>query len=251
MASALITGATAGIGLAFARSYAARGSDLVLVSRNQQRLQSTAHELAASYGVQVEVLPADLTTRAGTDRVCDLIGEGVLGINALVNSAGFALCRPFAENSLDDEQRMLDILVGAVMRLTHSALAMMAPRRRGDIINVSSVAGFTARGTYGAHKAWVTSFTRWLSLHYRDQGVRAMALCPGFVRTEFHQRMGTRTDNIPRWLWLDADRVVARAHRDLEAGVAVSIPTLRYRVLTAAARLAPAELAAKVAKRGR
>ena len=116
------------------------------------------------------------------------------------------------------------------------------------MVNVSSVAGFAPRGTYGAHKAWVTSFSRWADLEYRDRGARSMALCPGFVRTEFHQRLEDAPDRIPRWMWLDADDVVREALEDLRSGKSMSIPSRRYRLLSTAARYAPHGLVHRVTR---
>lgn len=234
---ALVTGPTTGIGLAFARQLATDGHDLVLVSRDTDRLAALAGGLERECGVRAEVLVADLADESQTRRV-----EGRLANEAfdvLVNNAGFGLGRPFEANDIEAEQRGLDVMVRAVMRLTHAAVGPMIEAGRGDIVNVSSAAGFFARGTYGAHKAWVTSFSRWAHAHYRPDGVRVLALCPGFVRTEFHQRMQADLSGIPSWMWLDADDLVRRALSDLRRGKALSVPTARYKVLVTAARLAP------------
>ena len=145
----------------------------------------------------------------------------------------------------------MDVLVRAVMRLTHAALVPMLEAGRGDVVNVSSVAGYTVRGTYAAHKAWVTNFSAWAGVRYRSSGVRVMALCPGFVRTEFHQRMDADMSGIKGWMWLDADPVVRAALKDLRAGKSVSVPTARYKVLSRLARIAPDSLVEKAARRGR
>ncbi len=249
VSTALITGPTAGIGHAFAAALAREGFDLTLVSRDESRLQSVADELSGRYGVSCSVLPADLSEPEATRRVEQVLAHSPVDI--LVNNAGFGLQKSFEDNDIDTEQRGLDVLVRAVLRLTHAALPGMLEKGSGDIVNVSSVAGFLPRGTYGAHKAWVTSFSTWAHLHYKAAGVRVLALCPGFVRTEFHARMDANVDGIPGWMWLDADNVVASALKDLRAGKALSVPTTRYRALVAAARLAPPAVVETLARRGR
>ena len=184
----------------------ARAMTLSSVSRDRARLQETSERLTADHRVLVEILPADLSMREGTDLVAQRLSEPGRAVDVLVNNAGFGVNKPFAKSTVDEEQRLLDVLVVAVMRLTHTALRAMLERGRGDIINVSSTAGFTSRGSYSAHKAWVTSFTRALSFRYRADGIRIMALCPGFVHTEFHQRMGASMERMPDWMWLEADQ---------------------------------------------
>ncbi|HET7172890.1 MAG TPA: SDR family oxidoreductase [Nocardioidaceae bacterium] len=249
MPTALVTGPTAGIGNAFARALAAEGYDLVLVSRNHERLQQVATELSAGFQVRCEVLPADLTNLEQTRAVERRLAEQP--VDLLVNNAGFSLRRPFDVTTVEEEQASFSVLVQAVLRLTHAALGPMLARRAGQIVNVSSVAGFLPRGTYGAHKAWVNRFSQWAHLRYAGQGVQVMALCPGFVHTEFHERMGADMRGIPAFMWLDADRVVAAALADLRAGKAVSIPTRRYRAVVTLSRALPAVLVERLARRGR
>jgi short-subunit dehydrogenase len=248
---ALITGATAGLGAEFARQLAARQYSLVLVARNHDRLQSTANQLADEFGTSVEVLPADLVTEAGLSAVTARLNDAARPVDLLVNNAGFGLVTTFHQSTIDDEERHLELLVAVPMRLTHAALGQMVPRRTGTIINVASVAGYTPRGTYGAAKAWVLSFSRWANIHYRRHGITVTAVAPGFVHTEFHQRMKARTDNIPRFLWLTPDRVVADALRAAARGKAVTVPTLRYKLIVAFTRLLPSRLVAAGALRGR
>lgn len=249
MPACLITGPTSGIGRAFATALAGEGRDLVLVSRDESRLRSVADELHADSGVACEVLVADLSDLQQTKRVEERVRAEPFDV--VVNNAGFGMTGPFDTNDVEAEQASLDVLVRAVMRITHAAMSEMIAAGRGDIVNVSSVAGYLPRGTYSAHKAWVTSFSAWASVHYRDRGVRVMALCPGFVRTEFHQRMDADLGGIPGWMWLDADAVVAEALRDLRRGRAVCIPSIRYKGLTTLARGLPRSLVEKVARRGR
>lgn len=248
---ALVTGATAGIGRAFAAALAARGDDVVLVARDRERLDGLASELRSRHGVRADVVAADLATGTGTDAVCRLLRTPTHPVDLLVNNAGFGQALGFGDNALTEEERALDVLVRAPLRLAHAALHGMRARGRGAIVNVSSVAGWTPSGTYGAHKAWLTSFTRWLDIAYRPEGVRAMALCPGYVRTEFHRRMDVDMSGVPGWLWLDADAVVATALRDLARGVRVSVPSRRYQLLSRLARIAPDAVVAGAAGRGR
>ena len=247
MSTALVTGATAGIGHAFARRLAAEGYDLVLVARSQERLLQTCSELRSAYGVTVEPVVADLTTDGG----CALVEERLAGppVDILINNAGFSVNRGFASGEIAEEDRMLRVLVGAVMRLTRAAIPGMVERQRGVIINVSSVAGFVPQGTYSAAKAWVTTFTQGLAPELRRSGVQVLALCPGFTRTEFHARAGMDVSAIPNWLWLDADRVVDEALLDLARGVVVSVPGAQYKTIVALARHLPAGLVVPVARR--
>ena len=240
MSTALITGATAGIGLEFARQLAARGEDLVLVARDEARLEDVAAQLRSSYSVSVEVLPADLTDPARLATVEARLAQRHRPVDLLVNNAGFGLKERFLDNPIDVEQAQQDVLVRAVLRLTHAALGGMVDRGRGGVINVSSVAAFLPRGTYSAAKAWVNSFSAWAHQEYADRGVTVMALCPGFVRTEFHERLGVdRDSSAPKVLWLEPDRLVRDALADFDKGRAMSIPSKRYKAIVAASRVVP------------
>lgn len=249
--TALITGATAGIGAEFAHQLAARGCDLVLVARDVDRLEQTCKRLSTEHGVDASYLRADLTVREEVDRVAARLADRDRPVDVLVNNAGFGLTSVFADSSIDDEQAQLDIHVAVPMRLAHAAIGPMLERGRGRILNVSSVAAYTPRGTYAAHKAWLVSFSRWANLQYGPRGVTVTALAAGFTRTEFHQRMNARTDDIPRWMWLSAQRLVREALDDLDAGKSVSTPSKRYKVLALLARNAPQSVVARAARRGR
>lgn len=249
--TALVTGPTAGIGAAFARQLAERGHDLVLVARDQARLNALADELRSRYGVEAEMLVADLADREQLARVEGRVADPDRPVHVLVNNAGFGHKRPFLENSVEDEQQMLDVLVTAVLRLTHAALGAMVARGDGQIVNVSSIAGYLPRGTYSAAKAYVTSLSRWADATYRDRGVRVMALLPGFTKTEFHARMDVSRRSAPSWMWLDADRVVREALADLDAGRPVSIPSRRYKALAALSRVVPLRVLTRFQRVGR
>ena len=242
--TALVTGATAGIGLAFAQHLADRGEDLVLVARDIDRLREVADNLWRSHGVEVEVLSADLSRRDGMAVVEERLLATDNPISLLVNNAGYGLKKRFLANSADEETAMTEVLVIAPLRLSHAALTAMTARYRltgatGGIINVGSVASYLPRGTYSAAKAWVNSFTEWAHNEYRSQGVTVMALLPGFTRTQFHERMGVGRDSAPRWLWLDVDDLVPTALADFDKGKVFSIPSARYKAITATARLVP------------
>jgi short-subunit dehydrogenase len=237
--TALVTGPTAGIGHAFAQQLAARGHDLVLVARDAERLEKTAAALRSTYAVEVEVLSADLTDRDDLARVEARLADPARPVDLLVNNAGFGLKGRFLDNSADAETAMLDVLVVAVLRLSHAALKAMAARGHGGIINVSSAAAFLPRGTYAAAKAWVNSFSEWAAHEYRPQGVTVMALCPGFTKTEFHERMDVTRDSAPAFMWMDADTLVATALADFDKGRVYSIPGAQYKAIVAAARLVP------------
>jgi short-subunit dehydrogenase len=236
---ALVTGPTAGIGRAFALRLAERGYDVVLVARDEERLRALADELAATYSATGEVLVADLSDRTGMALVEARLSDESRPVDLLVNNAGFGLKRRFLDNSVEQEQAALDVLVTAVMRLTHAALGPMTRRGSGGIINVASVAAFQPRGSYSAAKAWVTTFGAWASREYAKQGVRIMTLCPGFTRTEFHARMDVKREAVPRLLWLDVDRVVDDALADWDTGKTLSIPGKRYKVIVSVSRHVP------------
>jgi short-subunit dehydrogenase len=249
--TALVTGPTAGIGRAFAHQLAARGHDLVLVARDEQRLAEEAATLRSAYDVSVEVLPADLTDRGQLRRVEVRLADRDRPVDLLVNNAGFGLKGRFLDHDVEREQAMLDVLVVAVMRLSHAALGAMAERGHGGIINVSSVAAFLPRGTYGAAKSWVSSFSEWAGQEYRSRGVTVTTLCPGFTDTEFHRRMGVRRGSAPAFLWLDADDLVATALADHDGGRLLSIPGPQYKVIAAVARVVPSRVLQRFQSLGR
>ncbi|NEA41384.1 SDR family oxidoreductase [Streptomyces sp. SID11385] len=249
MTTALITGSTAGIGAAFARRLAADGYSLVLVARDKERLRRQATELHDRHGVEATVLRADLATDAGIAAVERRLADVRQPVDLLVNNAGFGHKGRFLDVPLADELTMLKVHCEAVLRLTVAAAKPMRERGRGGIVNVASVAAFLPRGTYGASKAWVVQFTQGVARDLAGSGVRLMALCPGFVRTEFHERAGMGTGNIPKWMWLDADKLVTAALADLARGRTLSIPDPRYKALMGAARLAPRGLLGGISSR--
>jgi short-subunit dehydrogenase len=228
MATALITGGTSGIGAAFARALAMRGNDLVLVARSVDRLEEAAAELRRS-GVQVETISADLSDRSDVLRVAERLEDAARPVELLINNAGFGVHTPLTSTDLEAHDRALDVMCRAVLILSGAAARSMRARGSGTILNVSSTAGFITLGAYSAIKAWVTTFTESLSVELRGSGIQVTALCPGWVRTEFHDRAGIDASGIPGFMWLDADELVAACLRDVDRGRVLSIPTARYR----------------------
>ncbi|WNI30981.1 SDR family oxidoreductase [Streptomyces sp. ITFR-6] len=251
MPTALITGATAGLGKSFTRALAEQGYDLVLVARSERDLKEHAELIQAGHGVMAEALPADLTTDEGCARVTARLAAEP-AVDLLVNNAGIGYDDPFLKTGIQAEERLLDLNVRAVLRLTDAALGEMTHRRSGSVINVASVAGIGPAwlsSTYPASKAWIIGFTESLAVsqQVRDAGVRMMALLPGYTRTEFHQRAGIPTTFPPPWLWLHADDVVRSALRDLHKGKVLSIPSLRYKTAAWGLRHLPRSLSRRFA----
>ncbi len=238
MPTALITGATAGIGAAFARRLAADGFDLILLARDAERLGRAADDLGNS-----EIVVADLSTEEGIARG----EEAARRADLVINNAGFGQKGRFLEVPLDDELTMLRVHCEAVLRLTYAALPAMRERGQGGVINVASVAAFFSRGTYGASKAWVVGFSEGVAQDV--PGVHVMALCPGFVHTEFHDRAKMDMSGMPSVAWLDADDVVAAALRDFRRGRSVSVPSLQYKALVGAGKFIPRNLSARLSHR--
>lgn len=241
MGTALITGASSGLGLEFAWQLATARHDVVLVARDEQRLQRLAGQLNAAAGVHAEVLPADLSVRADVDRVAERLRQAERPVGLLVNNAGHD-CGPFVGGDLARQEVALDVMVRAVMLLSHAAAGAMVERGRGAICNVSSVAALTVSGTYSAHKAWVRVFTEGLAVELKGTGVTATALCPGLVHTEFHERAGLDYSGFPELVWLNAEQVVTAALADVRRGAVISTPSLRYAVAAEVMRLLPRSL---------
>jgi uncharacterized protein len=247
--TALVTGATAGIGKAFAQRLAGDGYALVLVARDGPRLAALAAELRARNGVDVETMAADLADRQQLQRVADRLGEDGRPVDMLVSNAGFAVAGPFLEAPVADEERMLDVLTRAVLVLARAAAPGMIARGRGTIVTVSSVAGFFPGGAYAAAKSWATAFTVALAAELAGTGVTATALCPGFVRTEFHRRAHMDVSRLPAWAWLSAERVVADGLADARRGRSVSVPSGRYKMAVFVARHLPLRWLGRLAAR--
>lgn len=241
---ALITGASSGIGAEFAEQLASRGYDIILVARDEVRLRERAALLQNRYGISCEVLVADLSKREELKRIESRLAQG--GVEFLVNNAGFGINKRFADGDIERESENLEVLVSAVMRTTHAALAFMREKKRGYIVNVSSVAGWIAGSTYSASKSWVTVFSEYLAVDLASEGIQVTALAPGFTHTEFHQRGKMNMSALPKWLWLDADRVVRDGIEAVLRGDALAIPGRQYRTIYLLLRHLPRSLVRKV-----
>lgn len=247
-----MTGATSGLGAEFARQLASHGYGLVLVARDRARLGSVAESLRTTYGSDVEVLQADLTDREQRSVVEKRLASSEHPVNYLVNNAGYGLAQDFENNVVDDEERMLEILATVPMRLSHAALGSMLARGSGTILTVASIAGGAPLGMYAAAKTWPLSFSRWANAHYRHRGVTFSAVAPGFVRTEFHSRLGIeRSDMAPKWMWLNAEFVVRSALRAAARGRGVSVPSIRYKLVWALMKLTQPLILLAVARSSR
>jgi short-subunit dehydrogenase len=242
---ALVTGATSGIGESFTRLLASKKYNVVLVARDLPRLQERAQALEAKYGIKTHVIQADLATDEGCLKIEKYILENQ--VDVLINNAGFGTSKAFTMSTLDIEQQLLDVLVRTPMRLMHVALPLMKQRNEGIIINVSSVAGYIAGGSYSASKSYLTVLTESLHTELAATNVKVSALCPGFTRTEFHQRGKMSMKGLPNFLWLDSDRLVEQSWKDAMEGKPVSVPGWQYKLLVFVVQtLVPRSLVRKV-----
>jgi len=252
----LVTGASAGIGLAFARVFAANGFDLVLTARREERLRGVADELTARHQVAARVVADDLEDPAAPARIVDGLAADGVAIDALVNNAGYGLPGKYAETNWEAQARFIQIMVTAYAELAHRLLPGMIERRYGRIVNVASVAGLVP-GTpghtlYAASKAFLIKFSQSLALETLRRGVHVTALCPGFTYTEFHDVNNTRpivATRVPRSMWLDADEVARQGFEGVMAGRMQVVPGFRYRALVTMTRLLPESLVIKATLR--
>jgi short-subunit dehydrogenase len=241
---ALVTGATAGIGESFTRVLAHEGFSIVLVARDLERMKERAAALESQFKVQTAIVQADLATDDGCAKVEKYIGEN--HIEVLINNAGFGINKAFSVSNLDSEQQLLDVLVRTPMRLMHTVLPQMKERNTGSIINVSSVAGWIAGGTYSASKSYLTVLSESIHTEMSGTGVKISALCPGFTRTEFHERGRMRMNGLPEFMWLSADRVVNQAWKENQSGKVLSVPGWQYLILSTVSRFGPRPLVRKL-----
>ena len=246
MATALITGAPAGIGASYANLLAKEGFDLILVARDLPRLNKVAKELNKRFGVKTQCIKADLTKPSHLATVEKRVADSKKPIDVLVNNAGFGIKDSFTVSNLDKEQELLDVLVTAPMRLTHAVLPVMVKRNTGIIVNVSSVASFIAGGTYSAAKSYLTVFSESLHTELRGTNVKISALCPGFTRTEFHARGRMKMTALPKFMWLNSDELVSKSWKYAKANRVICIPGWQYKILSAIARNAPRPIVRKV-----
>lgn len=246
MHRALITGGTAGIGAAFARAFAGRGTALVLVARNPERLAETAAQLRREHGVEVETMVADLSDREAQQHVADRLESTTDPVDVFVNNAGFSVKSSLLEEDLSQHDLGFEVMVRAVLKLGGAAGRAMSARGRGWIINVGSVSALVTQNNYSAIKAWVGNYSESLGVQLSGTGVNVTALMPGWVRTEFHTRAGIKGSSIPGVLWLDADRLVEDCLRDVARGKPVSIPSKRWKLIAGVLRTTPRGIVARL-----
>ena len=239
MSAALVTGGTSGIGRAFAEALAARGDDLVLVARDAERLRTVANELTSRHGVFVEVFPADLSVREDVLKVAARIESTDHPIDLLVNNAGFGLHGSLLDEDFSIQEKAMDVMCLAVLILSGAAGRAMKARGHGAILNVASSSGVITTGNYSAIKAWCTTYTEGLAVELKGTGVKVMALLPGWVRTEFHERAGITAHNLPNFVWIPVERLVSEALADLDRGKVLSVPTKRWALAVGIGRTLP------------
>jgi short-subunit dehydrogenase len=240
--TALITGASAGLGCEFAKLAAQDGHDLVLVARRRDRLEALANELGAAYGVRATVLTADLGDAAAMRQIAEGVAAAGLHIDILINNAGFGSHGAFAELKLGRELEMIDVNVKALVELTHRFLPSMVARRQGCILNVASVAGFVPgpyMAIYYASKAFVLSFTEALAAELRGTGVTATAACPGPTATEFGSVARSDRTNLFHNRAAAAPAVARHGYRAMLAGQVVAIPGLKNKLILQVLRITP------------
>ena len=237
MKLAVITGPTSGIGLAYAQELAREGYQLLLVGRNEIKLKQLQLDLNA----KSEIFVADLSVQAEILRVGSHL-EGLKQIDLLVNNAGFGSSLPFSQNSLAEEIEQMEILMKAVMVLTHATLPKMIKQNSGIILNISSVAAWVPTGTYAAAKSWVTAFTESISAELKGSKVQVTAVAPGFTKTKFFDRSQMKDDDVPKWLWLTPEQVAKESLKDARSGQLISIPGAQYKAMSTVTRSLPRPL---------
>jgi short-subunit dehydrogenase len=237
MKLAVITGPTSGIGLAYAQELAREGYELLLVGRNEIKLK----QLQLDINAKSEIFVADLSVQAEILRVGSHL-EGLKQIDLLVNNAGFGSSLPFSQNSLAEEIEQMEILMKAVMVLTHATLPKMIKQNSGIILNISSVAAWVPTGTYAAAKSWVTAFTESISAELKGSKVQVTAVAPGFTKTKFFDRSQMKDDDVPKWLWLTPEQVAKESLKDARSGQLISIPGAQYKAMSTVTRSLPRPL---------
>ena len=241
----LVTGASAGIGAAYARLYARKGHDLVLTARRADRLEHLAEELRQAHGVEVLVLPADLAAPGAVDQVLAGIAAAGRTVDVLINNAGYGLPGTYAKTRWADQQAFLQVLLTSVCELTHKLLPGMVERGYGRIVNVASLAGLVpgmpSHTLYGATKTFLVRFSQALHLETLGTGVHVTALCPGYTWSEFHDANGTRAmaNTIPPWMWQGAETVVEQGYLAVEANRPVRVTGGINKLIAAICKVTP------------
>jgi short-subunit dehydrogenase len=243
MSLAVITGASSGLGVTFARKLAQSGYNLTLVARRRDRLEKVAADLMREYKIRAEPLVADLATDAGIAAASSYL-DSAPELDLLVNNAGFGTTGLFFNADIASQDQMHRLHIMATMHLSHAALRRMVAQRSGGIVNVSSVAAFTVAAgsaSYGSTKAWINAFTKALDAELRviKSPVKVQALCPGFTITEFHDTLGMDRKLVPGWLWLQADEVVDDSLEALKSDKVIVVPGWQYKILVALLKRLP------------
>ena len=249
MAQALVTGGSSGIGQAFATELASRGFDLVLVGRDGARLTETANQLSNKWGISCEMLTADLQDHDDIERVAKRVASQEKPIEILVNNAGHAVNRALLDADLDVLRKDMSLMCLAVAGLSAAAGKAMVARGSGQIINVSSVSAWILKGNYSAIKRWVLTYTEALAAELDGTGVNVCAVCPGWVKTDFHARGGVKQPKLPHWLWVPAKAVAKEALAGVAKGRTVVVPTVIWRIIAKFLQLAPASVPRYISKR--
>ncbi|HVT36731.1 MAG TPA: SDR family oxidoreductase [Nevskiaceae bacterium] len=253
--TALITGASSGIGECFASALAAQGLDLILVARSRDKLHATAQALTKDHGVKVAVIAADLAQPGSGAALAAEVAKKHLTVDLLINNAGFGGAGIFHKNEAARDQQMIALNIAAVVDLAHAFLPAMVERGRGGILNVASLAGFQPTPymtVYGATKAFVLSFSEGLWAEYRDKGIQVMALCPGPVDTPFFEATGSGAklrSTVPRGTMLTAEQVVKEALAGFRRGKSFVVPGMAMKLVSWLPRLVPRSVVAAGAAR--
>jgi len=243
---ALVTGASAGIGAAFARILASHGYDVALTARRTDRLEKLAEEISLRYGVETLTITADLAESEAPGQILDYVTARGRTVDALVNNAGYGLSGSYADTRWKDQRAFIQVMMTAPAELAHRVLPGMVHRRFGRIVNVASLAGLVPGSAghtlYGATKSFLVKFSQSLHLEAEGQGVHVTALCPGFTYSEFHDVNGTRdqiSSATPPWLWLGADEVAAAGYEAVEANRPICVPGAPNKAIAAISKLIP------------
>lgn len=251
----LVTGASSGIGEAFAEVFASRGFNLVLTARREDRLRAIADRLEGQYSVGAEVVPADLSRPEAPGELCAALAEGGIAVDALVNNAGYGMPGAYTASPWERHAAFLQVMVVAVAELTHRLLPPMIERGYGRIVNVASLAGLVpspaGHTLYGASKAFMIRFSEALARETRPLGVHVTAVCPGFTYTEFHDVNGMRSEvsRLPRFMWMDARTVAEQGFDAVMGGAPICVNGRLNSTIATAARLLPYRLLAAIARR--
>jgi short-subunit dehydrogenase len=234
---AVITGPTSGIGLAYAHELATEGFELLLIGRNESKLKALQTDLKSNS----EIFVADLSIHDDIIKTANFL-TALDQIDILVNNAGFGSSLPFSENSLAEEIEQLEVLIKAVLALTHATLPKMIEQNSGIILNISSIAAWVPTGTYAAAKSWVTSFSEAIAAELKGTKVQVTAVAPGFTKTKFFDRSQMKDTDVPQWLWLTPEQVVKESLKDARNGQLISVPGAQYKAMSTVTRSLPRPL---------